>query len=483
MGFTILKIGKEAKVMVGIKKLFKQMDLTEGRPWKVMLLFSLPILLTLILNNAFSLINALVLKTTVGGDSVSAINSTTSISNILLQFAYGVGSGFTILMSEQIGKKDYTNLKKIFYNAIYLSIGIGALISIVGLVFYKDLLFLLNINERYFDKASAYYRIILIAFIFMMLNNFFSNALRAIGDSMAPLIISLISTCVNVILAILFTGVIHLDTRGVAIATLIANLINALISYIYLIKKYEYLHHDGRFEEINRALCKKMIGLGLPLGLQWSVLFIGSFIQDSSINKFGNGLATKAVSCYSPFTGYLGLLFSSFASSALNFMGQNYGKEDFKRIKQGFTQGIVVIFCMWIFMMLIGFLMLDYVPYIFLPKEEVNDLVEGPVIKYYCSTYLKIIFPCYILQGILVLSRQTLQGIQKTIIPFISGIGELLARSFICLVIPSLINPHNPLSDESFVGICFSTPAAWIMSVLIMGGSVIYILFIKYKEN
>ena len=94
------------------KKFFSRIDLTEGRPWKVILLFSIPIFFTLILNNAFSLINALVLKTTVGGDSVTAVNSTSSISNILFQFAYGIGGGFTIVISEQIGKKDYKNLKK-----------------------------------------------------------------------------------------------------------------------------------------------------------------------------------------------------------------------------------------------------------------------------------------------------------------------------------------------------------------------------------
>ena len=469
--------------MESIKKMFKRIDLTTGKPWKVLLIFSIPILISLILNNAFSLINSLVLKTTVGGDSVSAINSTGSITNVLFNFAFGISGGFTIVMSEHIGKKDYSNLKKIFYNAIYLSLGIGVIIGIIGLIFYKDLLVLLNVNDRYFDKASAYYQILLIAFLFMILSNFFANAMRAIGDSFAPLVISIIGTVVNIILAFLFTGVIKLDTKGVALATLIANLVNSILGFIYLTRKYDYLYHERKLEKIDKKQCWKMLKLGLPLGLQWSVLFIGSFYQDSKINQFGDGLATKAVSCYAPFVNYMSIPLSTLGSAMLSFAGQNYGTKDFDRIRQGFKQALILNIIIWACLLGIGFLLINHVPYIFLPKNEINDAVEGPIIKYYCSTYLKVIIPCLIMQATLVLSRTTLQGIQKTIIPFLSGIGELFARIAICAIIPSLINPSNPLSDESFLGICFSTPMAWFVSVVVMGGSVIYYLFIKKNES
>ena len=127
---------------------FKQIDLTKGKPWKVIMLFAVPIFLSLLLNNAFSLINSLVLKTTVGGNSVTAITSTGSISAILFQFAYGCSGGFAILISSHYGKKDMVNLRKCFYNAIYLCLIIGTLITVIGLFVYKDLLVLLNVDER-----------------------------------------------------------------------------------------------------------------------------------------------------------------------------------------------------------------------------------------------------------------------------------------------------------------------------------------------
>lgn len=466
-----------------LKRLTQRVDLTEGKPWKVILLFSIPVFLSLILNNAFLLINSLVLKVTVGGDSVTAVNSTVSITSIIFQFAYGVSGGFAVLISEYIGRKDYKEVKNAFYNGAFLSIFVGIFCSIIGLIFYNDLLVLLNVNERYIVKSQQYLQILLSGFVFTLLNNYFSNSLRAMGDSFAPLVISLIGAFVNVLGAFLFTGVLNLDTRGVAIATILSNLVNALVTYLYMIRKYEFL--SGKIiKKLDKNTSLKMLGLGIPLGFQWSVLFIGSFFQDRTVNAFGNGLATKAVSCYSPFTSYLTIPISALASAILSYVGQNYGKRDIDRIVKGIKNGIVIEIIVYILIMTIGFSLLKYVPYIYLPKDELDIGIEGPIIKYYCYTYLKIILPCFIMQGLLTLFRSVIQGIQKTFVTLISGFGELGARIFICAVIPALINPSNPLSDESFIGVCFSTPLAWFMSLVIMSiGSVYFLKKEREKIN
>lgn len=123
-----------------IKNFFKPIDLTKGSPWKVILIFAIPILISTILNSAFSLINALVLKVNVGGDSVTAINSTSPISSILFNFAYGCSSGFAVIASNQHGAKDDDGVKKSFYHSIFLSLLLALIIMAIGLIFYKDLL-------------------------------------------------------------------------------------------------------------------------------------------------------------------------------------------------------------------------------------------------------------------------------------------------------------------------------------------------------
>lgn len=195
------------------------------------------------------------------------------------------------------------------------------------------------------------------------------------------------------------------------------------------------------------------------------------------MNGFGD-LATKAVSCYSPMEGYLTIPLSVMASSLLSYVGQNYGAKEKQRIKNGIRDVFIIDIICYALIVLIGFIIIPNVPYIFLPKNELTG-EEGTKIMYYCSTYLKILIPFLIMQGIVQMSRSCLQGIKKPMIPFLSGIGELIARVVICLFIPGWINPSNPTSNESYLGICFSTPIAWVVSALIMGGSVIYIIFIK----
>lgn len=466
----------------GIKKLFKPVDLTIGSPWKVMLFFAVPILLSTLLNNAFSLINALVLKSTVGGDSVTAINSTGNISSILFNFAYGCTSGFAVLASNKFGQKDNEGLKKVFYSSLYICLVLAILIMTIGLILYPKLLEILNVNEIYREKAGNYFQIILISFIFMLLNNNLGNILRAIGNSIAPLVISLICTLINIAFAYLFTGAIKLDTRGVAIATLLANFINFSLTAIYIYKKYPEFHLTKEGAKFDKNMTSNLLKLGIPLGFQWSILFIGSFVQSRQVNLFGDGLATKAVTCYSPFEGYITIPLSVMSSALLSFVGQNYGAGYFDRIKKGIKECILIDIIFYILILLITIPLIKYVPYIFLPATDLEGQA-GELIKFYSNTYLYIVTPSLILQGLLQLSRSSLQGIKKPMIPFLSGVGELVARILVCLFIPSLINPSNPFSNESYVGICFSTPSAWLVSVLIMGLSSIYIIFIKGLEN
>lgn len=372
------------------------------------------------------------------------------------------------------------NLKKVFHNGLYLCFALAVLISTLGLVFYKDLLGFLNIDQIYMDKASQYYQIMLIGFIFILLSNYLANVLRAIGDSFAPLVIVIVTVLTNIVMAILLTGVIKLDTRGVAIATLTANAVTVLVTFIYINKKYPYFKNENKLEKINLDICLKMLKVGLPLGFQWSILFLGSFFQSRTVNSFGDGLATKAASCYSTFESYIQILYSSISVALLNYVGQNYGKRDLTRIKKGIKGTLIVNTIIWLVLFATSFVFIDYVPYIFLPKNELSDSINGEKIVFYCSTYLKTIISLYFLQGYLLIFRSVLQGIQKTLIPFLAGVGELLGRIIICFIMPSLINPTNPISDESYVGVCFATPAAWFVSFVIMGIGVIYFI---YRNN
>ncbi len=477
--------------MNAIKKIFAPVDLTHGKPITRLIRFAIPILLSTILSNAFSLINALILKTTVGGISVTATNSTSSISAILFNFAYGCTSGFAVIMANKKGKNDEDAQNKTLYTCFTLVLVIGLVITIIGLASYKALMSFLNIPEMYIDKASDYFQIILIGFLITLMSNLMSNFVTALGNSSVSLLVSFAGTSVNILFGFLLTGVIRLDTRGVAIATLLANCTTFTLNFLYLMKNHSYLRLRKGVSKVEKGLVLDCLKMGLPLGFQWSILFIGSFFQQKVVNGFGRelvydsttgsnkeiGYATMANTCYSSFEGYLTIPLSVMSSALLHYVGQNYGARNKERIRQGIRSAILIDFITYALILIIGLSCAKYVPYIFLTKNDINERV-----LFYCSTYLYVLTPFLICQGLLQLSRSVLQGIKKPLIPLISGIGELVARILVCEFIPGLVNSSNPTSDASYIGVCFSTPSAWVVSVLIMGGTVFYFVVIKKLE-
>ncbi len=458
--------------MEKIKAFFAPRNLTQGTPWKQILAVAIPILLQSLISNAFGLINSLILKVTVGGDAVTAISATGSISAILFNFAYGAASGFAVIIGHAYGAKNYEQSRKAFFVSLLLSAGLGLLIILIGFLSLDSLLKVLNIGEQYQPGARSYFRMILGSFVLMILNNLLLNVLNVFGDTISSLLLSLSSTIVNVVFDFVFTGAIKLSTLGVGLSTLISNAFLLVAALLFFYRRYPLYHYQKGDFSFSRSLVWSLLKMGIPLGLQWSILFIGSFIQAQQVNLFGEGMATKATACYGSYEGYIVMPLSVLASAFLAFVAQNHGAGRTDRIQQGFRQALLMDVICYFLMMTVSIATARYVPYLFLPAEEVNERVI-----FYCSSYLMVLSPCIILQGGLQLSRSSLQGVEKPLIPFFSGIGELVARTLVCLFLPGLVSPDNPLSDKGYLAICFSTPLAWAFSFVFMGGFTLYYLF------
>lgn len=462
---------KEA-VVPSFKNMFKAMDLTKGSIFKALFFFSLPLFLSSLITSAFGLINSLVLKYTVGGDAVTAINVTGSISSLLFNFAYGAVSGFSTITANYHGSKDEKSCSKSVYQSLYISLIISILISAIGLIFLNSFISFLNIDEIYVADAKAYFTIILIMFPLLMLNNLLAAELRALGNSFFPLVVSIVQAAVNVCFALLFTGPVKMGVRGAAFASLISYVVVIIIYILYILIKYPSFRPTKDNMKLDGKMIWSLLKLGLPLGFQWSILFIGSFIQSSVINQFGNGLASKANVCSMNYENYISMVVLFLGNGLLTFVAQNYGANQIDRIRKGIKVCWISTLILWVLTISVSMFIIPYVPYIFLPADEVNEQV-----KYYANTYCYIISICLIMQGSLRIFRSVLQGIKRSLWPLLSGVGELGARAFVCLLIPKMINPSNPISNESYVGLSFSNPAAWLASVLIMGFAVLY--FVK----
>ena len=462
-----------------IKNFFGYQDLTrESKPLKVMILFVIPLIIAALISNGMNLVNSIVLKNTVGGDSVTAINQTSSLSALILQFGFGCTSGFGAVIANLYGAKDEQGVKRGIVSSIFISLVIWAVLAVIGLASLKPLLNALNVNELYFDKAYRYFSIVLVCYIFNLLSNLSGHILRALGNSFIVLVSSIFTLGCQVGLCFLLTAknIGNLDVTGAAIALVLAAFLNALICFIFIFKKYRLNRESFRFDkEIYRDLLK----LGAPLGFQWSILFIGNFVLNSQVNLYGV-YASKGMAVYSSWEGIaINSIMGAFGTMMLTFVGQNFGSKKYDRVKEGIKDGYLLVFITYLFLLAVMLPTVNFVPYIYLPKEEVNDQII-----FYSSTYLYITIGASIFQGIINISRGSLQGIKKPLFPFISGIGELGARIGVSLLIPYLIdqNYKQTLSDSSYIGLSFSNASAWIVSSLVMGLAV-YFLISKTKDT
>ena len=461
---------KEREAVVpSFKNMFKAMDLTKGNIFKALFFFSLPLFLSSLITSAFGLINSLVLKYTVGGDAVTAINVTGSISSLLFNFAYGAVSGFATITANYHGSKNKEGCSKSIYQSLYISLVISVLISAIGFIFLDQFLAFLNIEEMYIADAKAYFIVILAMFPLLMLNNLLAAQLRALGNSFFPFLVSLIQAAINVTFALLFTGPMKMGVQGAAFASLISYAVTVTIFAFYILHKYPAYRPSKHNLAIDWAMIGSLLKLGLPLGFQWSILFIGSFIQSSVINQFGSGAASKANVCSMNYENYISMVVLFLGNGLLTFVAQNFGANQIERIRKAVKICWLSTMALWATTISVSMFIIPYVPYIFLPKDEVTEQVQ-----YYVNVYCYIISICLVLQGSLRIFRSVLQGIKKSLWPLLSGIGELGSRALVCLLLPSLINPNNPTSNASYVGVAFSNPAAWLASVLIMGFAVLY---------
>ena len=461
---------KEA-VVPSFKNMFKTMDLTKGSIFKALFYFSLPLFLSSLISGAFGLIHSLVLKYTVGGDAVTAINVTGSISSLLFNFAYGAVSGFSTITANYHGSKSEQKSGKSIYQSYYISLIISVLISAIGFIFLNKLLAFLNIDEVYLADARKYFIIILAMFPLMMFNNLLAAQLRALGNSFVPLVISIIQAAVNVGFAVLFTGPCKMGVRGAALGSMIACFASVIIYTVYIYVKHPELRPKKTFLKPDFEMIWSLLKLGVPLGFQWSILFIGSFIQSSVINQFGAGAASKANVASQNYENYSSMIVLCLGNGLLTVVAQNHGARRVDRIRKAVKLCWISTLVLWAATISVAIFIIPYVPYIFLPRDEVTEQV-----RYYASTYCYVISFCLILQGSLRIFRSVLQGIKKSLWPLLSGVGELGARSLVCLLLPKLINAADPLSNQSYVGVTFSNPAAWLASVLIMGFAVLYFM-------
>lgn len=369
-----------------------EMDMTTGPILKKLIIFSLPIIGVNLLQLLFNIADVAVLGMFSTDQAVAAVGSTTSLVSLLTGFFIGLSLGSNVLIARCAGAKDPERAKKFVGTSIFISLLFGIIITIIGLLGARTFLIWMNCDPAVLDLATTYLRIYFIGMPVIMLYNFTTAILRAVGDTMRPLIFLTIGGVVNVGLNIFFILVLNMDVAGVAIATISSQAVTAICSFIVLLKSKGYASLEKKYFRIFRKELSEILKVGVPMGVTKCLFAFSNVIIQSSINGFGD-LAMSANSIAHEFDVIINELGHGFAYGALSFVSQNLGAGKYNRIKKTL---FVTILTASVACIITGGLMILFARPLVGIMTDTEEVIRLAVERLYvfCSTYFLCAIMC-----------------------------------------------------------------------------------------
>ena len=448
------------KPFQALRDLFHPVDLTHGTCWRTILQFSLPVILSYLLQQVYTISDAAIVGQTLTAQEVAGVNDTTSLVFIFLQFAFGVSAGFCVITSCCVGCRDQAGVRRSMAAQLVLSAGLTVLLTALALVLLNPMLAWINVtpeNPEVYRAAYTYCGIIFAGIGAQLFYNFICSFLRSMGDSVTPLLFLLGSTVLNVALDLLFILVLRWGVAGAAGATVTAQLISTVACFAYAFSKYPDLRLHKEDWHITGLDLKRHIVQGVPLGLQFSVLAIGIIVMQSVVVKFdmidgqmvshaaqnGFGAANKLNSLIMTPVNGLGAAMTSFTA-------QNLGAGYTHRIRKGIrSAGLCsAAFCIVISVLVCAFA--APLMGIFIDPAETAILAAG-------VHYLHIEGACYLGIGILFLLYGYYRAVRKpgmSVVLTVISLGTRVALSYLLAAIPSV----------GVTGIWWSIPIGWLLA-------------------
>ena len=423
--------------------------LTEGNPFKVIILFSIPLLIGQLFQLFYNLVDTRIVGETLGESALAAVGATTTLSDLIVQFIVGVTSGFAILVAHFFGAKDRKNLKKTIGGTLLLGVLASLLITVVCLVLLDPFLHLLNIEEAIYTDAKGYIRIILAGLIFTALYNICAGVLRAIGDTITPLIFLIFSAFVNIVLDYTLILYAHMGVEGAALATVLSQVLSVVLCFGYIRRKYVDLIPGINELRPDKELYHKLLQSGISMGFMSSFVNLGTLFLQTCINTFG-AVTIVSHAASRKLTSIFMLPFGILGMTMATYCGQNMGAGKYDRIRTGIKDALIIagVWCVFVV----------FITYPFTPKlVHMITSLDNPVILQTSAKYLRINSTFYFITAIICLFRNAMQGFGDTKTPIFSSLLELLTKLLIAFFLAPQIG---------YFGIIISEPIAWAIMVI-----------------
>jgi putative MATE family efflux protein len=324
-----------------VKKLFAPVDMTEGAPWKKIVLFTLPMLVGNIAQQLYNTVDSVVVGNYVGDNALAAVGSAGPILNLLIVLFVGISVGAGIMVSQYYGAREREELSLTIGNCITLTLIASLFVMVVASLVARPLLELLDTPESIIDWCQSYLIILFVGSAGLAFYNILSGILRGLGDSMSALLYLLVSTVVNIVLDLLFVAKLGMGVNGVALATVIAQAISALLCLLRLMRMTEHFDLKLCYLKLKRKHTSKIVQLGLPSGVTQAIFSMAMIVVQSLTNSFGEMFIAANV-IVMRVDGFAMMPNFSFGTALTTYAGQNVGAKRYDRVEKGARQGTAI---------------------------------------------------------------------------------------------------------------------------------------------
>lgn len=307
--------------------------ITEGVIWKQLLLFFFPILIGTFFQQLYNTVDTIIVGQFVGTEALAAVGTTGTVINLLVGFFVGVASGATVIISQYFGANDRENLSKSVHTSMALAVAGGVVIMVFGIVTARPTMLAMGVPDDIMDDAVLYMNVYYLGIIGNLIYNIGTGVLRAIGDSRMPLYVLIVCCLANVVLDLLFVVVFHWGVFGVAFATVLSQLISAVLLMIRLMGTQETYRVELRKIRFHKDILKNVVRIGLPAGLQSVMYSFSNILIQASINSFGT-TAIAAWAAIGKIDGFIWMVMNAFGIAVTTFAGQNFGARQYDRMKR-----------------------------------------------------------------------------------------------------------------------------------------------------
>lgn len=429
------------------------MDMCSGSVLKKLLMFSLPLMASGVLQLLFNAADVIVVGQFAGDNSMGAVGSTSSLINLFTNLFVGLSVGANVVAARAHGANSASDMHDTVHTSMLLSLICGTILAIVGFILAPEMLVLMEATENLLPLAVTYLRIYFLGMPAMMVYNFGGAILRAVGDTKRPLYFLTAAGVINVLLNLLFVIVLKMDVAGVALATVISQCISAGLTVMCLIKDNTEIHLDIRKLRIRRRILFAVMRVGLPAGFQGTIFSLSNVVIQSSINSFGSDAIVSGNSAAASIEGFIYMAMNTFYQAAISFTGQHMGAKKYSRIPKILASSLLCVTATGLILGWAAFM---------LGRPLLGIYSNSSIVVDAGMARLSVIATTYALCGMMDVMVGMLRGLGYSIMPMIvSLLGACGLRILWIATVFQIPEYHSPRT------VYLSYPMSWGITLLV----------------